>query len=205
MAPAPYDSRVPPVVSLEFSADGSLLASTLRNGLINILNTKTSAVLATWEGEALSYGTRPITFSPDSTLLAFRRPGDYITLFDVHARAASVMMRGPLTSINDLAFSPNCRIIAAASGDDVRLWIVETRAELRILYGRSRTVHAVTYSPTNDLLASRSYDNTIRLWHVDSGGECGSLWDHFFCSPSISFSPDGKLLGSATDYSVIRI
>jgi hypothetical protein len=107
--------------------------------------------------------------------------------------------------IENLAFSPNGKIIAATSGRIVELWTVETEAEWRIMCRLSGTVLAVTFSPTGDMLASGSQDGTVRLWHVDSGEECGILWDRPRHSSSVAFSRDGTLLGSVSDNSVVQI
>ncbi len=204
-APVVCDCRHPPIQSLHFSADGSLLALGSLGGTVNIVDTKTGAVLGTWNGaEATDYGRTPLTFSPDSTLLAIPSPGEGLTLIKVHAPAASVKIRGHLASKTDLAFSPNGRIIAAASGETVKLWTVETGAEWRTLYGHSKAVHAVTFSPTGDILASGSDDKTIKIWQADRGEERRMIRVGY-CTTCLSFSPDGSLLGSYLGYSAVRI
>jgi len=57
-------------------------------------------------------------------------------------------------------------------------------------------VNSVSFSPDGKLLASGSYDNTIKLWEVATGKLLKTLEGHKDDVYSVSFSPDGKLLAS---------
>ena len=53
----------------------------------------------------------------------------------------------------------------------------------------------VAFHPTKNLVASCSYDNSVKLWNADSGAE---LWtvrgeNAIF---SLAFSPDGQLIAA---------
>lgn len=65
-------------------------------------------------------------------------------------------------------------------------------------------VYCAAFCPTNpDLLASSSYDGTIKLWEVSSGECKNTLKGHTGAVHSVSFSPSGRTLVSASfDYSV---
>jgi WD40 repeat protein len=71
------------------------------------------------------------------------------------------------------------------------------------LTGHSGLVSAVAFSPDGKLLASASWDNTIRLWAVsdpDNPKPVGQpLRGHTGAVSSVAFSPDGKTLASSGD------
>jgi WD40 repeat protein len=58
----------------------------------------------------------------------------------------------------------------------------------------------VAFAPNGRLLASASWDNTIRLWDTESGRQIGApLLGRAY---SVAFSPDGKRLASAGDKAI---
>jgi WD40 repeat protein/DNA-binding SARP family transcriptional activator len=120
-------------------------------------------------------------------------------------------IREPLAGHGPLAFSPHRELLAFAGSDaTIRLWNAHTGdpvGELRTGHTRDpvvddpsieRTVSALAFSPTGDLLASGGADDTIRLWNPHTGDPVGNpLTAHTGLIASLAFSPDGALLASA--------
>ncbi len=73
------------------------------------------------------------------------------------------------------------------------------------LSGHTDDVLSVAFSPDGRLLASGSWDNTIKLWAVASGREVRTLSGHDSWVWSVAFSPDGLLLASASDDKTIKL
>jgi WD40 repeat protein len=49
----------------------------------------------------------------------------------------------------------------------VKLWDTTTGEEIKTLSGHTNWVYAVSFSPDGKLLASGSFDNTVKLWRWD--------------------------------------
>ena len=66
------------------------------------------------------------------------------------------------------------------------------------LTGHTGGVSDVAFSPDGRILASSSYDHTLRLWDVVTGEHIRTLTGHRHQVLSLAFSPDGRTLASGS-------
>ncbi|MDH3528165.1 MAG: caspase family protein, partial [Acidobacteriota bacterium] len=64
---------------------------------------------------------------------------------------------------------------------------------------------SVAFSPDGKILASGSWDNTVKLWEYASGRELRTFSDHEDIVWSVAFSPDGKSLASGSKDMSVKV
>ena len=77
--------------------------------------------------------------------------------------------------------------------------------ELRSFQGHNSVIMAVSFSPDGKVIASASFDKTIKLWQVSTGKLLTTLDGHQERLWSLRFSPDGKTLASSSYDSTIKL
>ncbi|MEH1849174.1 MAG: serine/threonine-protein kinase [Nostoc sp.] len=139
-------------------------------------------------------------------------------------------LKGHSSMVHAIAISSDGQFIASGSNDmTIKLWQLGTGKLVRQLgrwsSGHSSMVHSVAFSPISSkhyyqgesgksagiadqnwgILASGSWDNTIKLWDVNTGKEIRTLISHANWVNSVAFSPDGKFLASGSADCTIKL
>src|SRR5438552_5748901 len=85
------------------------------------------------------------------------------------------------------------------------LWGLSQGEQLKTLLGHSNFVHCLAYSPDGTMLASGSFDHTVKLWNPDTGELIATFAGHSGKVISVAFSPDGQLLASGGNDGLVRL
>jgi WD40 repeat protein len=150
----------------------------------------------------------PITalaFSPDNTEIAASGYHE-VNLWKLDDASVSRRLRGLSERVYDIAFSPDGKWLATASGDpgqfgSAKLWLAEPDGggkPVRDLLETTDSVFAVAFSPDSKLVAAAGADRAIRIWEIESGKLLATIEDHADWILDLAFSPDGKRLASAS-------
>jgi WD40 repeat protein len=120
--------------------------------------------------------------------------------------------------INDLAWSPEGDLLAAAS--PLGIWLYDPAALTsppRLLEGHARDVLSVAFSPDGETILSGSQDGTVKVWDIKTGELKHSiaLWADFSHEVgdqkrdpevwSMAFSPDTKLFATGGFDGTLRL
>jgi roadblock/LC7 domain-containing protein len=112
----------------------------------------------------------------------------------------AVISLGPITTSNLISSSisyGNPKAMGSASS--------EQTIKCHTLKGHTDSVSAVTFPPDSKLVASASYDKTVKLWDPTTGKMHRTLEGHTYLVSATTFSPDGKLIASASYDKTIRL
>ena len=201
-----------------FSPDGRRLATTSSEG-VHIYNSSDGELLA-----EIPDSRPPFAFSPNSSVLA-ADTSKGIVLWDIDtAKAMRVLehsdeLFGPwMRGMNILAFSPDGHSIVAARNtlSDGSIFVFEVWSSAtgqkmasvpppRSASEHSGMISSVAPAPSGQLLASGSWDHSIRLWDVGTlqcverlHGNPSEVW-------AVAFTPDGQEIISGAKDGTVRL
>uniref|UniRef100_A0A4W4GQL4 Transducin beta like 1 X-linked n=1 Tax=Electrophorus electricus TaxID=8005 RepID=A0A4W4GQL4_ELEEL len=116
--------------------------------------------------------------------------------------------QGHTNEVNAIKWDPSGTLLASCSDDmTLKIWSMKQDSCVHDLQAHSKEIYTIKWSPTgagsnnpsaNLLLASASFDSTVRLWDVDRGVCLHTLTRHQEPVYSVAFSPDGRFLASGS-------
>ena len=81
----------------------------------------------------------------------------------------------------------------------------ESAEPIQVFSGHSGPVYAVDISPGGDLVATASFDGTLKIWNVSDGAERATYSGHKGKVMSVAFSPDGQSLLSGGEDKTVKL
>lgn len=116
--------------------------------------------------------------------------------------------QGHTNEVNAIKWDPQGQLLASCSDDmTLKIWSMKQDTCVHDLQAHSKEIYTIKWSPTgtgtnnpnmNLILASASFDSTVRLWDVERGACIHTLTKHTEPVYSVAFSPDGKFLASGS-------
>ena len=170
----PENANLGAVWGVSISPNGAIIATGLTNGTTHLWGGETSRELAILDGYAWSHN---ILFSPDSEKVIYASH-DGVRIWNINSAIETLgnipeyLLIAPLVDnefIFSLAINPEGTLLAVGYADgSIRLWDIETGAQLNRLQTDSEDISDLAFSPDGTLLASGGADGTVRLWGIPS-------------------------------------
>ncbi len=181
---------------LVFSPDGKIIAGRERldTDHIELWQVEQGAHLFTLK--AHTGAVNEYTFSPDSRSLVSGDRDGTIILWDVETGDRHKRFTGSTKPISALAFSADGKTLVSGSGNEIRLWDVNTGNAVSSL-DAVKNVASLALSPDGKTLASGTEDGQIQVWNLAETPQLQSTFTgHRGSAYVLMFSPDGKTLAS---------
>jgi len=198
------DGHTGHVQAVQWSPDGTRLASASQDGTARIWDPATGAQLIRFDTAPDQVGGQPlltVCWSPDGAKLVSAGADEAIRVWDVATQAEIVAIKADAGRVTCVSWRPDSTQLASAHDDGtVRLWDAATGGELTTLPGHRHSVRCVKWSPDGSNLASASNDRTVRLWKVDGAKPTQFLRSRQMRDTCLDWSHDCARLASGNGW-----
>ena len=182
------------VVASEFSPDSRQLAVS-QGGWLLRFDVTNGKELNRWKltEKRTAWG---LAFHPDNRRLAVGySASSNASIFD--SSTGELLNQLPIgaSQYQSVAWHPDGNRLAVGQDKFIQIWEVVAERKLATLSGHVQQVQRLTFHPEGALLASDSWDGTLRLWDTSTGRQVMQLAGTTF----LRFSADGRWLGVATN------
>ena len=159
-------------------------------------------------------GNFGLSYSPDGKTFVTGSEEGY-RIWDVNTGSLMHILEERRRIWTGVSFSPDGQTFVSGYRDgivvfwdanpDNHFWGVNPDNLSFILTGHTGSVYSMAFSPDGKILASGSWDKTIRIWDVGTGSLLRKITGHLGAVESVSISPDGQTLASGSRDTIIRL
>lgn len=182
-----YDVNV-----LAYSPDGASLVTGADDSKVKVWTVRSGSCFVTFKEHSAPVAA--VAFLPSGNGILSASLDGTVRAFDlVRYRNFRTFTAPEACQFASLAIDPSGELVCAGTMDtfQILVWSMKTGRLLDILQGHAAPVTALCFSPASALLASGSWDKSVRLWDVfESKGAVETL-SHVHDVLAVAFRPDG--------------
>ncbi len=216
------------VTALAMTPDGKLVISGSDDKTLKVWSLETGTELFTLNGHSKSVNAVVVT--PDSKLVISGSDDKTLKVWSLETRAELFTLTGHHGSVRALAVTPDGKLVISGSGNmrnpfastenifdellsffngstenTLKVWNLETGAELFTLPGHSESVNALIATPDGKQVISGSSDKTLKVWNLETGVELFTLTGHSNWVNAVAVTPDGKQVISGSSDKTLKV
>ncbi|KAL4246695.1 WD repeat PWP2 family protein, partial [Abortiporus biennis] len=185
--------------TLAYAPDGQNVATGGDDGKVKLWNTTSGFCFVTFSEHSAAVSA--VEFAKQGQVLFTASLDGTVRAFDlIRYRNFRTFTSPSPVQFSCLAVDPSGEVVAAGSTDsfEVFLWSVQTGKLLDVLTGHEAPISSLAFSPTGNLLASGSWDKTVRVWTVFGRSRAVEPYQLSADVLAVAFRPDGKELAAST-------
>lgn len=168
------DAHSDTVFSVDFSADGKLLASSAADKFVKVFATDNGQLVKSFEGH--THHVLGVTWQAKGKQLASCGADNVIKIWNLETGEQSRTIQGFSKQVTAITFVGDSEQTLSASGDSsVRLHNANNGQNVRGFGGASDYVNAVAVTPDGLVVVAGGQDSIIRIWNGTNGNIVRSL------------------------------
>ncbi|KAF7193898.1 Vegetative incompatibility protein HET-E-1 [Pseudocercospora fuligena] len=183
---------------LAFSPDGVLLACSAQENTINLWSTFVGELRCSLQGHQAN--VLSIAFNKQSSKLVASALDSSIRIWDVLTGTETLVIcpSGDRSHFRPVFALHEDSLAAANSGNVVTMWSLRRNRVSRNLHGHAYGINDLIIAPDGSVLASASFDQTVRVWELDSGQCLYTFGPHLGSVTSLAFSADSTIIAACS-------
>ncbi|XP_032485862.1 periodic tryptophan protein 2 homolog isoform X1 [Phocoena sinus] len=187
------------MVSLAYSPDGQYIVTGGDDSKVKVWNTLSGFCFITFTEH--SSGVTGVTFTTTGYVIVTSSMDGTVRAFDLHRYRNFRTFTSPRpTQFSCVAVNSSGDIVSAGAQDsfEILIWSMQTGRLLDVLSGHEGPISGLCFNPMKSVLASASWDRTVRLWDMADSWRTTETLALTSDALAVTFRPDGAELAVAT-------